>query len=98
MRAAGQYVLLYDGNGTVGLTGDAAVTSSAPGRLVLQITPSSGFYVRILKTTDADPVRNIRIVPASFEATYDAQVGQLDRSFSTDSAHSLAGGPTAFCW
>jgi hypothetical protein len=71
---AGQYILLYDGNGTLGFTGDAAVTSSAPGRLVLQITPSSGFYLRITKTDDADPVRNIRIVPTAYEQTYAAQV------------------------
>lgn len=56
-------MLLYDGTGNVTVGGDAAITASAPGRLDLQLTPASGFTVRILATDPSDPVASIRVVP-----------------------------------
>lgn len=37
---------------------------------MIQVTPSVGFCVRIIATDPADPVRNIRVVPAEFEGTF----------------------------
>ncbi|GFR45710.1 hypothetical protein Agub_g7119, partial [Astrephomene gubernaculifera] len=70
---AGRYVLLYDGDGTVELEGDAASppVSSTAGRQVVDVTPSStGLRVRITASNASNPVLNIRIVPAALEATY----------------------------
>ncbi|PNH02889.1 Tenascin-X [Tetrabaena socialis] len=71
--AAGRYVVLYGGNGTLELDGDAAVppVSSAPGRVVVDITPSAtGLRLRIVSSSPANPVANVRVVPLAFEATY----------------------------
>ena len=59
-------MLLYDGNGTVVASGDASTTGAAPGRQLLTVTPSSGMEVRVVgPVSAANPVRNIRIVPAA---------------------------------
>ena len=73
---AGTYVLLHEGRGTITVSGDASITSSAAGRLVLQISPASGFAVRITATNTSDPVRNIRVVATAFEGNYSRQVYQ----------------------
>ncbi|GIL67802.1 hypothetical protein Vafri_21078 [Volvox africanus] len=68
--SAGHYVVLYDGNGTVELSGDAGwpPLTSAPGRMVVDITPSTtGLTVRITSSLTLDPVVNIRIVPLANE-------------------------------
>jgi hypothetical protein len=67
-------VLLYDGVGNVTLEGDASVARSAAGRLELRLAPASGFTVRVVATSAADPLRAIRVVPAPLEANYTAQV------------------------
>jgi Bacterial Ig domain len=63
---AGNYVLLYDGEGTVFLSFDASLVSSSPGRQIYNVaSPSSGIVLRITAT---DPnktgnyIRNIRVV------------------------------------
>lgn len=62
--AAGDYILAWDGAGSVAVTGDAAVTnSSTPGRARLRVTLAAGVVVRITATNASDPVRNIRLVP-----------------------------------
>ncbi len=73
--SSGQYVVLYDGTGTIDCTqapgGDATLVSSVPGRMVVNVaTPSTnGFSVTIM-ATNASPnhVRNIRVVRADREA------------------------------
>lgn len=67
-------MLLYDGTGRVDLAGDALVTSRTPNRYTVTITPASGFYVRVVNTSAADPLRNIRIVPAAYEATHAQEI------------------------
>ncbi|MBI5168040.1 MAG: hypothetical protein HZA61_00990 [Candidatus Eisenbacteria bacterium] len=72
---AGQYVALYDGQGTLDFGVDASVVSFAPGRVVLQITPSAAFTrVRLTATNPADPLRNLRIVRLADEGTYATQL------------------------
>jgi hypothetical protein len=70
---AGQYVVLYDGQGTLNYTGDAKLVSSSPGRDVFNVaTPSGGGIM--LQITSTDPkhngsyIRNIRVVKLEEES------------------------------
>jgi hypothetical protein len=70
---AGQYVVLYDGQGTLNYTGDAKLVSSSPGRDVFNVaTPTGGGIM--LQITSTDPrhtgnyIRNIRVVKLEEES------------------------------
>ncbi|KXZ45525.1 hypothetical protein GPECTOR_53g111 [Gonium pectorale] len=81
---AGRYVVLYDGEGTLQLEGDAASppVSSAPGRIVIDVKPSTtGLYVRIVASNPANPLVRIRIVPAAAEATHNTTQGLFNPDF-----------------
>jgi len=76
---AGQYIVLYDGQGTLSYGSDAALVRRSPGRDVINVTPSkNGIDLRIVAT---DPrhtgnyLRNIRVVTAANEAA--AKAGQI---------------------
>ena len=76
---AGQYVVLYDGQGTLSYGLDAALVRRSPGRDVINVTPSNkGIDLRIVAT---DPhhtgnyIRNIKVVTAENEAA--AKAGQI---------------------
>jgi hypothetical protein len=72
---AGQYLCLYEGTGQLEIRFDAAVVSSTPGRLVLDVTPSeAGIHLVITQTDPADPIRNIRVIMPGFEDTYETQI------------------------
>ena len=68
----GQYVVLYDGQGTLSYSFDATLASSSPGRDVLNVTPSANGI--LIKITSTDPqhtgnyIRNIRVVQAQYES------------------------------
>lgn len=68
----GQYVVLYDGQGTLKYSFDAKLVSSAPGRDVINVTPSSnGIMIQITSTDPnhtGDYIRNIRVVQAQYES------------------------------
>jgi hypothetical protein len=63
---AGNYVVLYQGQGTMNWGGDATVVSSSTGRIILNVaTPSSGIYLQITATdpnNTGDYLRNIQLV------------------------------------
>ena len=61
----GQYTALYDGVGTLAFSGDAVVVSTNPGVVSLNITPNSGFAIRITATQLGNHLRNLRIVPGN---------------------------------
>ena len=70
---AGQYVVLYDGQGTLGYSGDASLVSSAPGRDVINVTtPGSSGIMLSINATDPNHtgnyVHNIRVVYATEES------------------------------
>ena len=75
-HAGGQYVLLWDGTGDIGmiLTPGSDIVSTAPGRIVfnLPVAPSThsrrGFEIQ--STDVSDPVHNVRIVPIAEEASF----------------------------
>jgi hypothetical protein len=76
---AGQYVVLYDGEGMMTYGFDAALVRHSPGRDVINVTPSkNGIELRIVAT---DPrhtgnyLRNIKVVTAANEAA--AKAGQI---------------------
>lgn len=62
---AGDYVLTYQGTGTLVAEGRATDVQASPGRITFAYTPGEGSVVLTLTATDAaDPVRNIRLVRA----------------------------------
>lgn len=71
--AAGQYVIEYDGQGTLAVGFDAIVVSSKPGRLVFKVLHPSADGVAV-SITSTDPhhtgnyLRNIRVVQATEES------------------------------
>lgn len=74
---AGQYVVLYDGEGTLSYGFDASLVSHSAGRDVVNVTKPStggGFLLLISATDpkhDGNYIRNIRIVKAEDEALLD---------------------------
>lgn len=86
---AGQYVVLYDGQGTIVYTSDAKSVSHSPGRDVVEVAnPSGGIGINITATDPGhkgDYIRNIRVVYAPEEALLDAGA-----TFRPDFISSLA--------
>ena len=72
---SGQYVLIYDGEGTINFPfNTASVVSQTPGRILLNVVPqASGIFIRILATNSNNPIRNIRLILPGFENTYQNQ-------------------------
>jgi hypothetical protein len=67
----GQYVCLYEGEGTVDFNRAGKVVSREPGRIVVEIDPSrEGIFLAIRKTDPNNYVRNIRLIIPGFEKTY----------------------------
>lgn len=72
-KPAGEYTLLYDGEGDVTLQGGKAV-SSEPSRMVVALDGSSGgVFLRVRKTNPQNPVRNIRFLLPGHEKTHQAE-------------------------
>jgi hypothetical protein len=70
----GRYVCLYEGDGAVDVRMDAKVVERDPGRLVVDIKPDADtVHVRLSKTDPANPVRNVRLVPAARETDHAAK-------------------------
>lgn len=68
---AGTYIVLYEGSGTLQFLGDAVIASQTPGRIVLNVTPSTqGIHMVIAVSNAADHIRNIRVLMPGTEATY----------------------------
>ncbi|MGF1536827.1 MAG: cellulose-binding protein [Elainellaceae cyanobacterium] len=70
----GEYVVQYDGQGTLRYDYDAEqrVEDSRPGRDVIDVTPTGqGIYLQITATNPEDYIRNIRVVPAEYESTFE---------------------------
>jgi len=73
---AGKYIVLYEGKGKISYGFDAHLLSSAPGRDVLFVTPTTaGIEVQITATDPkhtGDYIRNIRVFTAQNEAAQKA--------------------------
>ena len=71
---AGDYVCIFDGEGTIEFAQAAAVIERKPGRLVVKVTPKNGpISLRLTKSDPKNPVRNIRLLLPGFEKTYQEQ-------------------------
>lgn len=66
---AGQYVVTYDGVGTLEYRFDAQLVQSTPGRDVLSVTPSGGFAIVLRATTPGNHLRNLRVWMPGFDET-----------------------------
>jgi hypothetical protein len=73
-RPAGDYVVLYDGEGEFTFPlGKAKVISKQPGRVVVNYPADGGIWLDLLKTNPSNPIRNIRFIKPGFETSYRSQ-------------------------
>ncbi len=72
---AGDYTLLYEGDGVLEFgIGAVQVRSAEPGRIVATLDPAGGLIsLRLFETNPDNPVRNIRLLLPGSEATYQTQ-------------------------
>ena len=61
-RLSGQYVVLYEGEGTLSYRGGAQVVSRSPGRDVLNLPDGAGLVIAITATNPNNYIRNIRVI------------------------------------
>jgi hypothetical protein len=68
----GQYVLLYEGSGTISFEGPGvSLVRSAPGRMVYNVSPQPGNrWIDITAVTPGNHIRNIRLLPIIYESDY----------------------------
>ena len=67
---AGKYTVLYDGRGKLDFS-SAAIVSSEPGRMVIEVDSSKGgFFLKLMATDPENYVRNIRVIMPGFEDSY----------------------------
>ena len=75
----GDYVCLYDGEGTIDFRFNAKIITRAPGRIVVRIDSETstqldgGTFLVLRSTNPTNYVRNIRFLMPGFEATYATQ-------------------------
>ncbi len=70
----GKWVVLYDGEGRLDISGGHKVLSSDPGRLVFEPDVSrGGFFLRLAETNPSNYVRNIRVLMPGTEETCKTQ-------------------------
>ena len=80
----GQYLVIYEGEGIIEYEGDGSKdeAASTPGRDVLNVTPSTNGIHLIITSTDPNKngnyIRNIRVVPAKYEKTYESEIFNPD--------------------
>jgi hypothetical protein len=69
---AGVYTVLYEGEGKLAVGHNAKITTSAPGRLLVDVDSSKGgFSLQVRETNPQNYVRNIRVVMPGFEKTFE---------------------------
>jgi len=69
---SGNYVCLYDGQGTISFWGaSASVVSNAPGRVVVNVNGAAGgLFLRISAVSATNYIRNIRVLMPGAESNY----------------------------
>ena len=71
---AGDYTLLYEGEGKLDAGNAASVSARASGRMTLRVNPQrGGFSLKLVETNPLNPVRNIRLIMPGFEPTWREQ-------------------------
>ena len=59
----GEFVVLYDGEGTLDYESELLENRSRPGRHVIRVKKDGAVLFNISKTNRANPIRNIRVLP-----------------------------------
>ena len=89
----GRYVVLYDGEGTMKITGDLRMGRQAPGHIEFDLlSPKRNLKLQITRTDprrNGNYIRNIRIVPKKNEQNYRRQVFNPDYIARIREMHSL---------
>ena len=67
----GKYVCLFDGEGEIEFSNAAQARPAAKGKYEVNVEPGKGFIaLRVRKTNPKNPIKNIRLVKAEHERTY----------------------------
>ncbi|MCB1186614.1 hypothetical protein KDL29_05535 [bacterium] len=76
----GEYICLYDGEGTISWGINASLVGVEPGRQVVHITPGADdtAHLKITATNPDNPVRNIRLILPGHEADYQENIWNPD--------------------
>ena len=89
----GRYVVLYDGEGTMKISGDLRMGYQAPGHIEFDLlSPKRNLRLQITRTDprrNGNYIRNIRIVPKKNEKNYQRQVFNPDYIARIREMHSL---------
>jgi len=70
---AGEYTVLYEGEGKIEFRNVVSVTSSAPGRIVIDVNPAQSngpIYLKVVKTNPRNYIRNIKVIMPGLLDTY----------------------------
>ena len=67
------YVLLYDGSGSIIMGGGATTKSSSPGIMVVKVTGITNVWIDITSSSITNHVRNIRFMRAADTASYQTE-------------------------
>jgi hypothetical protein len=57
-----QYVLLYDGIGQIEMSGETALISNAPGRIVFSVGGGGTAWLHMLQSDAGNPIKNMRLL------------------------------------
>lgn len=86
----GRYVVLYEGQGVIKLTGDLKVVSNHQGRMVFDLaSPKRNLRLNISRINPANYLRNLKIVPIQYEATHTRTIFNPDYIARMAPFHSL---------
>ncbi len=90
---AGRYVVLYEGEGTMKISGDLRMAGQFPGHIEFDLlSPKRNLKLQITRTDprrNGNYIRNIRIVPKKNEKNYSRQVFNPDYIARIREMHSL---------
>jgi hypothetical protein len=81
---AGEYLCLYDGEGTIEFQLNGSIAWSQPGRMGVNISGQGMVVMRIIDTNPSNYIRNIRFIMPGFENSYQTQVFHPDFLRSLD--------------
>jgi hypothetical protein len=71
---AGDYTVIYEGEGKLETGGAASVAKPEPGRMILHVNPQrGGFSIKLVATNPQNPLRNLRVIMPGFEDIWRAE-------------------------
>ncbi len=76
---SGQYLLLYEGSGTIYVDGDGYGAGNDSAKVYINVTPTNeGLFLYITQTDPLDPIRNIRLIMPGYHDSYKTQIFHPD--------------------